>query len=136
MGWLFIALCAAVICVLMWLLDPNLRRGRAFHAELALRESVPDGEMLRRYFAESEESSHIPREIRRIFAKHMGYPAEKLLPDDDFAFFWDELDMGDLAKEVEVGFSITFTVGDELTPCTIRAASAMVEAKRRAQTAI
>jgi len=125
MVWGYIGLAAMIVVV--WWLDPNLRRGRKFEAELSVREPLPDAEMVSRYFASDNVAPEVPPMERRIFAKHTEYPAEKLLPDDDLTFFWVELDMVELLKELESEFGITIT--DALarhTPCTIRAVSRMV----------
>ena len=127
-----IAIAVAVIglALLHWWFDPDLRRWRAFDTEIEVREPVPDNEMISRYFAEDDVSPDVPANVRRIFARHMDYPAEKLLPDDNFAFFWAELDMVDLIRELESRFGIAITQADaEPTPCTIRAVSTLVANK-------
>src|SRR6516165_8386764 len=100
---------------------------RQFEAELKDRESVPDEELVSRYFDERATAANVPGEVRRVFAKHMGYPADKLFPDDDLTFFWAELDMVDLINELESVFEIRFC-REELarTPCTIRAVAILV----------
>jgi hypothetical protein len=114
----------------MWWLDPNLRRGWEFEAELTEREPVPDAEMVARFFAADSVAPEVPSEVRQIFARYMEYPAEKLLPDDDFAFFWVELDMIDLIEELESRFGISISKPEaERTPCTIRAVSLLVTSK-------
>jgi hypothetical protein len=121
----------AVITALVWLLDPNLRRIRAYEASLAAREPLPDEEMLRRHFAPGEVAPDVPGAGRRIFARHMDYPADKLLPDDALTPFWADLDLADLVGELEAEFGVTFTDADlEQTPCVIRAVSLLIEARR------
>ena len=121
------AIIVAVIVLLVYLFDENLRRGRAFKKELAARPQISDNEMMSRYFAVDEVAPDVPGKVRRIFAENMRYPAEKLLPDDDFAFFWFGLDATDFVKELESAFGITFSDKEmEQTSCTIRAASALV----------
>jgi hypothetical protein len=133
---LFIAL-VAVGLLLMWRFDPGLRRHAEFVTELAAREPVDDDALFDSYFAlgqygEGRMSPELPGQVRQLFAKHMGYPADKLRPDDDLAFFWAQADMGDLIEELESAFGVEFTDEDvERTPCTIRAVSLLIETKRR-----
>ncbi len=126
----FLAL-LAVGAVLAWLLDPNRRREREFTAELATREPVSDEELFARYYAAGEAAADAPGRVRRVFARHMDYPADKLLPDDDLLFFWDELDMIDLIRDLEREFGIEITNTDVATvpSCTIRAVSHLVSRK-------
>ncbi len=127
--WEYIGV-AVLVLVLLWRLDPNLRRFRQFDHELAAREPLPDAEWVARYFATDDVPPHIPPQVRRVFAKQMCYPAEKLLPDDDFALFWAELDMADLIEELESEFGIVLSISDtERIPCTIRAVSLLVASK-------
>lgn len=42
--------------------------------------------------------------MRRVFAPRIGYPAEKLLPDDDRSFFW-----ADLVRDLKQAFAIEIT---------------------------
>lgn len=79
---------ALVVGLLACWLDPCQREGRKFEAELTTREPVSDAEMVARYFATDEVAPEIPAKARRVFAQYMPYPAEKLLPDDDFMFYF------------------------------------------------
>jgi len=116
------------LAVVVWLFDPQIRRWRRFKAELRRREPLPDDVLVSQYFVGSEIPADLPGRVRRLFAEHMGYPAEKLLPDDDFS--WEELDCSPLIKAIESEFAIEFTKGElELTAFTIRAVSALVAAK-------
>jgi hypothetical protein len=129
-GCVIVAVLGLVVWLLMWRLDPSLRRTREYEAELATREPLPDADMIARHFAMDDVAAEVPSRVRRVFAKHMDYPAEKLLPDDDFAFFWAELDMVDLVRELESGFGIAITNAEaERTPCTIREVSLLVASK-------
>ena len=121
----------AVVSVLVWLLDPNLRRGREFTAELATREPVADDDLFGRHFSPAETGPEVPGRVRRVFTRHMGYPAEKLLPDDDLSFFWNEADAVDLIRDLEREFGIEITVADVATlqSCTIRAVAHLVSRK-------
>jgi hypothetical protein len=121
----------AVVAVFVWLFDWSFRRGRAFMAELTARLPVPDDKLFDQYFANEEMGIDIPWRVRRIFAKHMNYPANKLLPDDDLSFFWNDLDMIDLIRDLELEFGIEFTDADisSVPNCTIRAVSRLVSHK-------
>jgi hypothetical protein len=133
--WTWVALAIAIpvfwlLILLLIRLDPDLRRCWQYEAELATREPLSDAAMIRRYFAEDDIDLEVPAQVRWVFAKHTGYPAEKLLPDDDLAFFWADLDMAELIEELESGFGFTITSADlKRTPCTIRAASHLVASK-------
>jgi hypothetical protein len=130
--WTYVGLAslAVVVCLLMWWLDPNLRRQRKYEAELKDREPLPDEEMMTRYFATDDGPSKVPAQVRRVFARHMEYPPDKLLPDDDLAFFWAELDTAELIEELESEFKITISQAEaEQTPCSIWAVSLMVARK-------
>lgn len=118
----------AIVAVLFWLFDPNIRRGRAFTAELAIREPMPDDELFGRHFAAEEAAPDVPGRVRRLFALHTGYPADKLLPDDDLMFFWADLDMNDLICDIEREFGITIANEDaaSVPACNIRAVSQLV----------
>jgi acyl carrier protein len=130
--YLGVATVVLIAVLLMWWLDPNQRRFRQYDQELATREPLPDAELVTRYFATDDVSPDIPPKVRRVFANYMLYPVEKLLPDDDFGLFWDELDMVDLIKELESEFGIVISRLDtERSPCTIRAVSLLVARKVR-----
>jgi hypothetical protein len=134
--WLYVGLAtlAVVIFVLVWWLDPNLRRGRKFAAGLKTRPPLSDAQMISRYLAEDDVPAEVPGRVRRVFAKFMAYPAEKLLPDDDLTFFWVDLDMIGLFQELESGFGITISPAEaERIPCTIRGVSLLV-ARRAGRT--
>ncbi len=126
-GFLDIAVLVVVDLLLLWWFGPALRLFRQFDHELAAREPLPDAEWVARFFTTDDVPPEIPPQVRRAFAEHMDYPAEKLLPDDNFTFFWAELDMVLLLKELESGFGIVISKSDvERTPCTIRAVSLLV----------
>lgn len=68
--------------------------------------------------------------MRRLFAKHTGYPAEKLRPDDDLVFFWADLDVAELLRELEATFGIVLTDAEvERTRRTTRAVALPVASK-------
>ena len=119
-----------VLLLLLWRFDPDQRRFRRFDSQLANREPLPDAELVARFFATDSVPPKIPPQVRLLFASHMGYPAEKLLADDDFALLWAELDLVELIEELESGFSIDLSNSDvERTPFTIRAVSLLVASK-------
>jgi hypothetical protein len=117
-----------VFVLLVCWLDPTQRRERRYNAELAARKPMADEEMVSTYFAEGTITPHVPGQVRRVIAQHMGYPAEKLLPDDDLMFYWAEVDTVELVKELEALFGITIPdVSAEGTTFTVRAISLLVE---------
>ena len=136
-GILGVAVFVLVGWLLLWWFDaPNRKRFRQYDDQLAAREPLPDAEWVARYFNTDEVFLEVPPKVRRVFAEHMDYPAEKLLPDDDFAFFWADSDMVDLIEELESGFNIVISKSDtERTPCTIRAVSLLVGSKMRPSSA-
>jgi len=130
--WVYVGIFAgaSAVWLLIWWLDPNLRRKREFALELTHRTPLPDAEFVAQSFDSCNLDPEIPSKVRQIFAKHMEYPAEKLFADDDFTFFWAELDMVDMVREIESRFGVQFpNVEIERTPCTIRAVSLLVAHK-------
>jgi hypothetical protein len=131
--WLYIAI-AVLVCfvlVVIFLLDTSLQREREFMDVLDSRVPLTDVTMVKQYFATDNVDPQLPPAVRRIFAKHMQYPAEKLLPDDDFAFYWEELEAVHMVREIETHFGVTLSYAAvEATPCTIRAMSMLVASKQ------
>lgn len=126
---MIVVLTVAAALYAYWNYDARMRR--RYEAEFATREQVNDDELFRRFFDSGETAPDVPGEVRRTFAKYMGYPAQKLLPDDDLSFFWAEMDMADLIRELETAFGIEITGEDAAnTPCTIRAVTSLVTSKR------
>lgn len=135
MGAIFTALATAILIFLLTALIKLLavdQRYDDFERTLATRIPLADDELFRRFFAVGEAAEDVPLRVRRLFAKHTQYPAEKLLPDDDLAFFWEEMDQGELIDDLEKEFDITISP-EEATrnPGTIRALALLVAAKRR-----
>ncbi len=125
--FLWFAVLLVFVWLMVWWLDPDLRRARSYEKELAAREPTSDGDFTARHFTSGEESPDIPAFVRRVFAKYSGLPAEKLLPDDDLGFVWAETDASELIAEIEAAFGVTFSPSEvEQTPCTIRAVSFLV----------
>jgi hypothetical protein len=74
--------------VLFAYLHPDARKTRRYEAELAVREPmISDEELYRRFFTSGEIAPDLPGRVRRAFARHMGYPADKMMADDDLRFF-------------------------------------------------
>jgi acyl carrier protein len=129
MGWAIFALLAALSVLFAWF-HPDERRERQYKSLLVSREPVTDGQLTQQFFNAGEIASEIPGAIRSIFAKHMSYPAVKMLPDDDLNFYWNEIDMVDLVREVESRFGIFISDLDaKHCRCTIRSVSMLVESK-------
>jgi acyl carrier protein len=130
--WFF--LLVGAVALLVWLFDSNLRRGRVFQAELRERAAVPDEELVAQFFPDAGMSAEVPIRIRRLFAEGRGYPADRLLPDDDFGFILDELDAAPLLEELEGMFGIVIPAADaEATLPTIRGLSELVQRLRAEQ---
>jgi hypothetical protein len=89
-GWLAVLIGVAAV-ILAWLVY-DLRRQRQYASELRGRVAVSDADLFRLHFVASNVTPDVPGRVRRVFAAQMGYPVEKPLPDDNFAFFWNELD--------------------------------------------
>jgi acyl carrier protein len=129
MGWAIAAL-LAVLFVWVVLFHPDERRRRQYESLLASREPVTDEQLSQQFFNAGEIAPEIPGAIRTIFAKHMSYHAVKMLPDDDLNFYWNEIDMVDLVREVESRFGISISDLDaEHCRCTIRSVSMLVQSK-------
>ena len=99
-GTVFVV-CGAMVVAYYWL----GRRARAFKAEVVGRQPVPDAELADRYFA-GGVSPDVPARVRRLFADHTGYPRERLLPDDDLSFFWEDTDPSPLVHALEEEFGV------------------------------
>jgi hypothetical protein len=129
--WAGLLLLIAVVAVLVGLLDPNLRRGRDYAKKLAAREAVTEDELFVRYFDENDVTPDVPGRVRMLFAKHMGYRADKMLPDDDLMFFWYDLDMIELVRDLEREFGIAISDADleGVSGCNVRAVSRLVSGK-------
>ena len=125
MATLAVILVPIAVAVLAVYFGPAARKAGRFEAELAVRDPVSDEELFRRFFTAADEFAHVPGPVRRSFAKHMEYPAEKMLPDDDLDFFWYDLDIVDVIRDLEAEFGIKFSAKDPawttLNKCTIRA---------------
>ena len=127
MVWAIILL--AVVILFAWFHPDELKR-RKYESSLASREAVTGEQLFQQFFKVNEIASDVPGAVRAIFAKHMSYPAEKMLPDDDFNFFWNEMDMADLVRDVESRFDISISDSDaERCRCTIRSVSLLVASK-------
>jgi acyl carrier protein len=121
----------AVVCLLVFLFDPNQRAERRYNQQLKERGPADDEELLEAYFSPEEVDRDIPGQVRAILAKHMAYPREKMLPDDDLLFFWYDLDAVDLMIEIEERFGIKINDTDaEQTALTIRDISRLVHRLR------
>lgn len=111
-GPVFLVLAMAFAAVVWFLLDSNERRHRKFSAELRTRNPVPDGEMVARYFQDDQGSHDVCIKVRQILAAETMHRAEKLLPDDDLTFFWEELDAAEFVGRLESEFLVTLTPAD------------------------
>jgi acyl carrier protein len=102
--------------------------------ELRQRVPVPDDELVPRFFPDTGMSPEVPIRIRMLFAEWLGYPVDRLLPDDDFAFILDDLDAAPLIEELERLFGIIISEADaEATLPSIRSVSELVHRLRVAQ---
>ena len=126
------AVAAAVIIAIVWLMqrfDPSLREQREFEAKLRERQPLND-EKFAVKIGNNDTVNDAASRVRKLFAKHTGYPGDRLLADDDLAFFWAELDGNDLIKDLEREFSLAISVQEaEVTRCTIRAVTLLIMRK-------
>jgi hypothetical protein len=102
---------------------------REFEGKLEAREPMSDEEMVSRFFEVGEVLPIVPGPVRRVFASHFDYPADKLLPDDDISVSWicRECDMADFVEELEAEFGVTLAPGQfEWLPFSIRGMSRQV----------
>jgi hypothetical protein len=129
LAWIGLPVFAGVGAVLLYL-SPNVRDERRYKATMASRNAVDDEELFGRYFGPDEVAANIPGLVRQIIAKEMGYPAEKMLPDDDLMFYWAEVDGIYLIREIEEMFGVEISQADaEQTMMTIRGISGLVHKK-------
>ena len=128
MGYIgLIAFFIVAALLLVWISNAYPDAEQKFVREIYNRESVSDSEMISRYFAGDDISPDVPIQVRQALASQTGYPADKLLPDDDLAFFADEFDTIPLVRELESRFGITIADEDsERTACNIRAISLLI----------
>lgn len=117
-----------VLGVIVWaLLDPDEQRSKYFNKLLASRAPVSDKELYDRFFGD-DMPCDIPASVRRILAHYMDYPADKILPDDDLMFYWRELDLVDVFRDLEDEFSIRISQADlTVSACTVRSFSDLVQ---------
>jgi acyl carrier protein len=128
MQWLIIPIVIVVLFVLWWLDSAK----RHYKKLLNSRDPVSDEQLVRQYFDADRISPKIPGAVREIFAQHMGYPAEKMLPDDDLTFYWADLDQAELVRDLESQFNIVVSDEDaEATKNTIRSVSNLVSRLRQ-----
>lgn len=121
---------AAIVYLLVWRLDPSLRRWRAFKVELAAREPMTDADMAVLHFVAGDLAAKVAGDVRRMFAEHLNLPAEYLRPDEDLAPLWIDLEMVELMMDLETAFGIDFANAEiDQTPCTIRAVSRLIAEK-------
>lgn len=63
-----------------------------------------------------------------MFAKKMRYPADLLLQDDNFGFFWADLDLAILRDALNNEFRVGISGNDlAVTPQTIRYVAELVQ---------
>jgi acyl carrier protein len=121
------------VFVLVYCFEPNLCAQRCYERQLKEREGVDDQDLLESYFSTEEMDPDIPGRVRGILAKQMGCTPEKMLPDDDLTFFWDDVDGIDLILELEDQFGMKINETDaERTAYTIREISRLVHRLRPA----
>jgi hypothetical protein len=97
----------ACFWVLWWLLASEYRKIRIFETELHQRTPISDEEFATCYSLGGRDAPDVASRVRRVFAEHTGYPAEKILPDDDFWRFVADLDADALLKALEQEFAVT-----------------------------
>jgi acyl carrier protein len=123
------------LIALSWLLirlfDRDACRARKFDAELRLRPAISDDTLAATYTSNSAVPIDLVIRVRRLFAEGMGYPVDRLLPDDDFSFLSFDWDDSDLIEALEKEFGIEIDDANvEATPKTIRQVSELVERLR------
>ena len=113
-----------LIGVLLWIIDPY----RRFRKQLDQRSPMLDAELIAMYFSEGKTPAEVVARVRRVFSEQTGLPAEKILPDDDFSFYWDEIDAAPFFESLDTEFDRHFT-DDEInlvTSPTVRSVSEWV----------
>jgi acyl carrier protein len=116
-----------VVVILSWVFDPSERPLRQFKSVLAARESLSDSAMMSQYFSPDFAGHDVPGTVRRIIGEQLGFPADKLLPDDDLSGCYPDLDLIELVRELEEEFEVTISDEDaEQTAFTIRSLSELM----------
>jgi hypothetical protein len=131
-GLRVVILVLLIALISVWF-HPDEQEARRYGILLSSRKETDDDELFTQYFTSVEIAPDLPGRVRQIFAKEMGYPAAKMLPDDDLSFYWNEMDLACVVRELETSFGIEFSNADlslPCTPCTIRTFCNVVLRKR------
>ena len=126
--WRAVTLVLLVSLIVAWF-HPDEVEARHYSRILDNRKETDDEELFNRYFNSAAMAPDIPGRVRRIFAKHMYYAADKMLPDDDLNFFWNEADLEDVILDLQADFEIKIMSEDLTPPCTIRTFCNLVQLK-------
>lgn len=129
---IYVILIIVVASCLFAFFCSKARRYRRFNRLLSSRDAMSDEELLSTYYNIASMNSTVPCRVRLIVSCVTHYPMEKLLPDDDLTFYWDDYDLNTLINMFETEFGISITAAEFIkTPCTIREMSRLVNDKLR-----
>jgi hypothetical protein len=119
---------AAAVLAGYW--SAGARRARDFEAKLAARPPLSDADLAERIFA-CGVTPELPGRVRHLFADNTGYAHDRLLPDDDLSFYWEDIDPTPLVETLEQEFCVTLPE-DRLVAIrpTIRALSILIHERR------
>lgn len=107
------------------------RRMRALRTTIGRRTAISDEEVVARYFPDGEMTVEVLSFVRQMFATIIGVSSDRLLPDDDLTFFFEELDMVEDFKEWEQKFEIKIDDADAVaTKGTLRGIAKLIKDSR------
>ena len=111
-------------------LAPLARAERAFWAAYRTRMPISDDDFCAKEFPDLTTLRDVPCKVRTIFAEQLDLEVELLRADDDFLFYFAEMDAAELVMDVEERFDVVLNDTDlSSVPCTIRGATQLVLAK-------
>jgi hypothetical protein len=107
----FVVGTTACLAVLGWMLGADGRKLRRFAAEVRARPPAPEEEFVSRHFRCEHVPDEVALRVRELFARFTGFPAENILPDDDFQAYLLGLE-DDFVAALEDEFHITLPMGE------------------------
>src|SRR5262249_20793646 len=100
----------ALLLYLAWRFDPARRARRPFDDAMSRRAPVTEEQYDERFFAEAGVPRDLPLRLRALYAKHVRFPADLILPSDQLTqLACDSFDVMDLVLDIERAFGVQLT---------------------------